>query len=247
MNDTTMGARIAQRRREQGMTQEALAQLLGVSNQAVSKWESNICCPDIQLLPRLCDALEMTLDALFGREAPQPPCDLPDLPVSASFPWPDNNDLHAVLFQGHRLLRGGERFRQEYDAVRKTVTLHFTGTVDDIISDFSITCTDTTVRGDIHAGQSITCTGVGGDAKAGQALTCTTVDGDVQAGASVQCRDVHGDVRAGQSVTCGSVGGDVQAVSTVQCGDVGGDIRAGQSVTCGDVQGDIHAITVHRS
>lgn len=212
MNATTMGARIAQRRKEKSMTQEALAQVLGVSNQAVSKWESDICCPDIQLLPALCDALEMTLDALFGREAsqPQPPFE-PELLITSHLPWADDNDLHAVLFQGHRLLRGGERFRQEYDAVRKSVTLHFTGTAEDIHSDFSVTCTDTDVRGDITAGGSITCDRVGGDAKAGQALTCTTVGGDVQAGASVQCGDVGGDVRAGADITCGDIRGDVQA------------------------------------
>ena len=35
-----MGARISERRRNKGLTQEALAKMLGVSNQAVSKWES---------------------------------------------------------------------------------------------------------------------------------------------------------------------------------------------------------------
>ena len=63
-----MGARISAHRKNKGLTQEALANTLGVSNQAVSKWESDVCCPDIALLPQLVDALEMTLDELFGRE-----------------------------------------------------------------------------------------------------------------------------------------------------------------------------------
>lgn len=194
MDELTMGARIARRRKEQNMTQEALAQILGVSNQAVSKWEGDVCCPDIQLLPALCDALGITLDGLFGRAAPQP--QPAELLVSADLPWPDDGDVHAVLFQGHRLLRGGDRFRQEYNAVRESVTLHFTGTAEDIYSDFSVTCTDTAVRGDVHAGQSVNCGSVGGDARAGQDLTCTTVGGDVAAGLGIQCGDVQGDVNA---------------------------------------------------
>jgi len=52
-----MGARILRRRKEKGLTQEALANKLGVSNQAVSKWEGDVCCPDLQLLPLLADTL----------------------------------------------------------------------------------------------------------------------------------------------------------------------------------------------
>jgi len=51
----TLGNKIAELRKEKGMTQEALANALGVSNQAVSKWEANQSCPDIQLLPQLAD------------------------------------------------------------------------------------------------------------------------------------------------------------------------------------------------
>ena len=57
-------------RRELGLTQEGLAQKLGVTNQAVSKWESGQSCPDIALLPALADLFGITIDALFGREAP---------------------------------------------------------------------------------------------------------------------------------------------------------------------------------
>lgn len=45
MDELTMGARIARSRKEKGLTQEALANALGVSNQAVSKWEGDVCCP----------------------------------------------------------------------------------------------------------------------------------------------------------------------------------------------------------
>ena len=65
----TIGSRIAQKRKDLGLTQEELAQQLGVSSQAVSKWENDISCPDISLLPALAKALDCTTDALLsGKE-----------------------------------------------------------------------------------------------------------------------------------------------------------------------------------
>ena len=65
----TIGSRIAQKRKDLGLTQEELAQQLGVSSQAVSKWENDISCPDISLFPALAKALGCTTDALLsGKE-----------------------------------------------------------------------------------------------------------------------------------------------------------------------------------
>ena len=245
-----MGARISARRKDKGLTQEALANILGVSNQAVSKWESDACCPDIALLPQLVDALEMTLDELFGRESKETSTEKADadgqvLPIAAELPWEDDDSIHAVLFQGHRLLqpKQGSLFRHDkYDEIRKTVELHFSGSAQDIYSDFSIVCTDTTIGGNVKAGDSITCGDIGGNVQAGDSVTCGNVGGGVQAGDSVNCSgDVQGSVRAGDNVTCGSVGGDVQASDSVRCGDVQGNVRASDSVTCGDVGGSVSA------
>ena len=248
-----MGARISARRKDKGLTQEALANILGVSNQAVSKWESDACCPDIALLPQLVDALEMTLDELFGRESKETSTEKADadgqvLPIAAELPWEDDDSIHAVLFQGHRLLqpKQGSLFRHDkYDEIRKTVELHFSGSAQDIYSDFSIVCTDTTIGGNVKAGDGVTCGDIGGSVAAGDSVRCASVGGDVQAGDGVTCSgEVKGNVRAGDSVTCGSVGGDVTASDGVRCGDVQGSVRAGDSVHCGAVSGDVNAGSV---
>lgn len=64
MNET-IGSRIAKFRKEKNMTQEDLANLMGVSSQAVSKWENDASCPDISLLPKLCEVLGVTADELL--------------------------------------------------------------------------------------------------------------------------------------------------------------------------------------
>ena len=64
MNET-IGNRIAKFRKAKGMTQEELANHMGVSSQAVSKWENDASCPDISLLPRLGKVLGVTTDELL--------------------------------------------------------------------------------------------------------------------------------------------------------------------------------------
>ena len=62
---------IARLRRERGLTQETLAEELGVSSQTISKWENCTTCPDVALLPVIADAFGVTIDVLYGREAVQ--------------------------------------------------------------------------------------------------------------------------------------------------------------------------------
>ncbi len=62
----TLGKRIAQYRKEKGLTQEALAQAMNVSAQAVSKWENDLTCPDISSLPLLSKILGVTVDELLS-------------------------------------------------------------------------------------------------------------------------------------------------------------------------------------
>ena len=70
--EQTLGKRISYNRRKNGLTQEQLAEKLGVTAQAVSKWENNQSCPDITTLPKLAEIFHITTDAILGIEDPQP-------------------------------------------------------------------------------------------------------------------------------------------------------------------------------
>ena len=259
MEELHMGPRIARYRKELGLTQEALAQRLGVTNQAVSKWEGDVCCPDIQLLPELADALGLSLDALFGRETPEPQkeakpaeeakAEVSPIGIITELPWADDESLHAVLYQGHRLLQaegipersgGGLLHLLAGRREAQQVLLRFTGTARDIYSDFAVHC-EGDVGGSIQAGDGVQCGSVGGDVNAGDGVTCGAVEGSVRAGDSVQCEGVGGSVQAGDGIRCGDVGGNVQAGDNVTCGDVEGGVNAGESVRCGNVAGSVRA------
>lgn len=64
-----ISANIARCRKEQGLTQEQLATKLGITYQAVSKWETEQSMPDIMLLPTLAQKLNISVDKLLGYDA----------------------------------------------------------------------------------------------------------------------------------------------------------------------------------
>ncbi len=70
--ENSLGKRIQAERKRLGMTQEQLAEKMGVSGQAVSKWESDISCPDITLIPQLADMFSMTSDELLRGQNNKP-------------------------------------------------------------------------------------------------------------------------------------------------------------------------------
>ena len=260
MEQIYFGQRIAALRKSKGMTQEALAQRLGITNQAVSKWESDQCCPDIMQLPALADIFEISMDALFGRTEPALPQPEPAT-VIGELPWEDNDDLHAVCFVGHKLVRyqdipslGGKRERFSYSFSclgfdkssprgNEPVQLHFSGNVGNLYSDYAVYCSESAIGGNVQAGDGVICTDVGGEVRAGDGVTCVTVQGNVIAGDSVTCTgSIGGNAQAGDDVHCeGIIQGNVSAGGDVECGgDIGGRVQAQGDVECqGDIRGDL--------
>ncbi len=61
-----IGTKIKELRKRDGRTQEDLAQVLGVTAQAVSRWEANGGYPDMEIIPSIANYFGITIDALFG-------------------------------------------------------------------------------------------------------------------------------------------------------------------------------------
>ena len=70
MDQIAIGRFIAKKRKEQNLTQEQLAERLGISNKTVSKWETGKCMPDYSIIEPLCAALKISVSELMdGEEA----------------------------------------------------------------------------------------------------------------------------------------------------------------------------------
>lgn len=62
----TMGETIAELRKARGMTQKELAEQMNVTDKAVSKWERDLSCPDINSVPRLAEVLGVSVEDLMN-------------------------------------------------------------------------------------------------------------------------------------------------------------------------------------
>ena len=145
MND--FAQRIITLRKELSMTQEQLAQELGITAQAVSKWETGQSYPDITLLPKLAEVFHVRVDELLGvAQQPDEEAEEDASEDSASapldLPWDDDpQTLHAVLFAGHRLI-GAQGVTDCPEASR--ITFEYEGPALNIDSVFSVSCGDIT-------------------------------------------------------------------------------------------------------
>ena len=66
----TIADKIRAYRRERALSQREFGQMIGVSAQAVCKWEQNVCYPDITFLPYLAQILGCRVDDFFDRPVP---------------------------------------------------------------------------------------------------------------------------------------------------------------------------------
>ena len=88
-------------RKEKGNTQEELAEYLGITMQAVSKWERGEGYPDITLLPALADILKISIDELFGIKInTEPVFDLVE-----NVPWDDDRQVRFAVYYGKKLMQ----------------------------------------------------------------------------------------------------------------------------------------------
>lgn len=104
-----ISAQIIKLRKQKGITQKELAAVLGVTDQAVSKWESEICCPDIQLLPDIAEYFEVSVDELMGLDRKPRTADLRDISeeIKSLFRQSDKSELSTLAFRLAAVLHEG--------------------------------------------------------------------------------------------------------------------------------------------
>ena len=68
MSNKNLGEMISSLRKEKGMTQSELAEKMNVTDKAVSKWERNLACPDVNSIPKLAEILGITVEELLNAQ-----------------------------------------------------------------------------------------------------------------------------------------------------------------------------------
>lgn len=71
MSNKTLGEMINSLRKEKNMTQNDLAEKMNVTDKAVSKWERNLSCPDVNSIPKLAEVLGVSVEELLNAQTKQ--------------------------------------------------------------------------------------------------------------------------------------------------------------------------------
>ena len=150
----SIGKNIAFYRKEQGLTQNELGDKLGVSNQAVSKWEMEINMPDLMLIPKLAQVLGITINMLYGLPADMVETETIDgtpYYLVRNLPWEDDKVIRCVVFEGRRLLSAEDlqRVQTTEEGTLQQVSFEVTGDPKDVYTEHNLTVCGV-VRGDIH-------------------------------------------------------------------------------------------------
>ena len=214
-----LAANILKYRKKSGLSQDELAQKLGVTFQAVSKWENAKAAPDITFLPIMADIFGCYIDELVSREVRSEV----HYNHCSEFPWADDTVIRGVVCEGRKILQATslvDRFTFEIIGEAKNVKSECNIAVNGNVSGGCEAGGDIKVGGHFSGGCN-----AGGDIKVGGHFSggCNT-GGDITCGGNLS-----GDVNCGGEIT---VEGDVEAVK------IKGNVVC-NSLKCDKIEGDV--------
>lgn len=159
MDNTNMvlAANIQKYRKKCGLTQEDLAKKLGVTFQAVSKWENAKTAPDILFLPTMADLFGCSIDELFSREIKTEI----HYDLCSELPWNDDEVTRIFQAQGKKIIKADEN--------NSYMEISFPKNCNEITRQYfkvevfgNIVC-DSSINGDVVCHGNINCYEINGD------------------------------------------------------------------------------------
>ena len=200
-----IGENIRALRLQKGLTQEQVAQQLGVTYQAVSKWENGTNTPDIGLLPEIAKLFGVTIDALFHQDAASP---LAGLPVE------DDGVIRIVQLRGRQVVAVTPRMSPDDPAIE----IAFPRNCNDRTQYFKVevyghVIADGSINGDVVYHQSVQCAEINGNVRTTGNVTASSINtfGPVVCSGIYDCYNLQanriecsGSVNA-INLTCGQI------------------------------------------
>ncbi len=175
--------RFKELRKAKNISQEAVAEVLGISPQAVSKWECAQSYPDIELLPTIADMFNVTIDSLFR-----------DTSATESYnalPFPDDGKRRLVRYQGHKLITHGEHDGE----------ITYCPNCDENTIEIWGDCTiEGDVSGNVACTGNVCCADIAGNTYTGGNVRCGDIYGNLTSGGSICCGDIGGGVLSPDSL-----------------------------------------------
>ncbi len=227
MNNTNciIGKNIQKFRKTLCLTQEELAQKLGVTFQAVSKWENGKTAPDISFLPALAELFGTSIDVLFSRSIEKEI----HYDLCTELPWQDDDVIRGVVCLGKKIL-------QVQNEITDRITFEIKGDTKSVKSVCAIEIHGN-VSGGCNAGDAISIEGsLAGGCNCGDGIQ---VGGDLFGGCN--CGD---DIKVGGNLTGGiNCGGNVKVDGDVEADKIKGDIEC-RDLRCDMIEGDVVCNTV---
>ena len=230
-----LAANIFKYRKKSGLSQDELAQKLGVTFQAVSKWENAKAAPDITFLPIMADIFGCYIDELFSREVRSEV----HYDHCSEFPWPDDTIIRGVVCEGRKILQADslvDRFTFEIIGDAKNVQSECNIEVNGNIYGSCGAVRDINVSGVVSGGcnsgrDTVIGGHLSGGCNSGGAITVAgSFSGGCNSGCGVTCGgNLSGDVNCGGTMT---VEGNVEAVK------IKGNVVC-NSLKCDKIEGDV--------
>lgn len=238
MSEIKISEMIRRLRTDKGISQEALADVCGVSMQAVSKWENGQSCPDISFLPLLAEYFGVSTDYLLTGRSHASGDPNADIASSLSEQALKDDVLYIIQYRNGKIIDRQRwnteqpenkdtiiriQFDEEFSRLRPELRVEVWGNADIAAPDINmnlsaganVSCGGS-IQGNVSAGASINCDTIEGNASAGNSINCDTVEGDVSAGNSVSCNTIEGDASAGTYISCETIEGSAKASSHIE-------------------------------
>lgn len=206
-------------RKERGMTQNELAEKLFISYQAVSQWENGNTKPDIELLPKLAEIFDVSIDELFGRKTSK-----------GNLVNGEENTLYFVIASSDEIM--GIMDLEELKKKKNEVKVTIEGDTLNVVSTADVTIKGN-VQGNVDANQDVNTSTIGGNVRAGCDINCANISGNASAGCDISCSNITGNVAAGCELNCSDIRGNVSVGGNLTCEKIEADtVKAGGIIYC---------------